>query len=68
MTADSHHNRTVPNFRLLDEGPYDLVIPNHFLELPAVRSLLGVINATELRRQVEALGGCDTTSLGLLYA
>ena len=56
------------DFLLLDEEPYDLVVPNHFLELPMVRSLLDVLKTRELRRQVEALGGYDTTSMGLLYA
>ena len=56
------------DFLLLDEEPYDLVIPNHFLELPAIHSLLDVLMTRELHRQVEALGGYDTTSMGLLYA
>ncbi len=56
------------DFLLLAEEPYDLVIPNHFLELPAVHSLLDILKTRELHRQVEALGGYDTTPMGLLYA
>jgi putative molybdopterin biosynthesis protein len=56
------------DFLLLDEEPYDLVIPDHFLELPAVRSLLDLLRTPELRRQVEALGGYDTTGMGLMCA
>jgi putative molybdopterin biosynthesis protein len=48
----------------LAEEPYELVIPSHFLELPAVEALLGVLRRPELRRQVEALGGYDASAMG----
>lgn len=43
---------------------YDLVIPDTFLELPAVRALLDLLGTPSLRSQVEALGGYDTTAMG----
>lgn len=52
------------DFLLLNEEPYDLVIPNHFLELPAVRSLMELLKLGDFRRQVESLGGYDTSSMG----
>jgi putative molybdopterin biosynthesis protein len=43
---------------------YDLVIPNHFLDLPAVQALLDTLRAAGVRAQVEALGGYDTSVMG----
>ena len=43
---------------------YDLVIPNHFLELRAVQALIDILRRPALRNQVEALGGYDTTGMG----
>lgn len=54
-------------FLPIDEEPYDLVIPNHFLNLPAVAQLLELLKSRELGRQVEALGGYDTTFMGKTY-
>jgi putative molybdopterin biosynthesis protein len=51
-------------FMPLNEEPYDLVIPRHFLELPSVKLLLDVLNTSMLRLQVGALGGYDTSSMG----
>lgn len=48
----------------LGQEPYELVIPNHFLELPAVEALLGVLRRPALRRQVEAMGGYDAAAMG----
>ncbi|MBN2238198.1 MAG: helix-turn-helix domain-containing protein [Dehalococcoidales bacterium] len=52
------------DFLLLSEEPYDLVIPNHYLELPAVQSLLDLLKLGDFRRQVESLGGYDTSEMG----
>ena len=46
------------------EEPYDLVIPNHFLELTAVQSLLSLLKLRDFRRQIESLGGYDTSPMG----
>jgi putative molybdopterin biosynthesis protein len=56
------------DFMLLNEEPYDLVIPSHFLNLPAVKTLLDVLTTSSLRLQVEALGGYDTSSMGKLVS
>ncbi len=49
----------------LGQERYDLVIPNHFLELPAVQRLLAALRRREFQRQVEALGGYDTSVMGV---
>jgi putative molybdopterin biosynthesis protein len=51
-------------FMPLNDEPYDLVIPRHFLELPSVKLLLDVLSSSRLRLQVGALGGYDTSSMG----
>ncbi|MDD5398251.1 MAG: substrate-binding domain-containing protein [Dehalococcoidia bacterium] len=56
------------DFLLLNEEPYDLVIPDHFLDLPAVQSLLRILKSRDLHRQVEALGGYDTSLMGIAYS
>ena len=56
------------DFLSLNEEPYDLVIPNHFLELPAIQSLLSLLKLRDFRRQIESLGGYDTTPMGTLYS
>jgi len=43
---------------------YELVVPNHFLDLPAVEALLGVLCRQGVRRQVEALEGYDVETMG----
>jgi len=48
----------------LAEEPYELVIPNHFLGLPAIEALLATLRRPELRKQVEALGGYDASAMG----
>ena len=53
------------DFLSLNEEPYDLVIPNHFLELPAIQSLLELLKLRDFRRQIESLGGYDTTPMGV---
>jgi len=57
---------TTWTFYPLNEEPYDLVIPNHFLELPAIQSLLALLKLRNFRRQIESLGGYDTTPMGTL--
>lgn len=52
------------DFLLLSEEPYDLVIPNHFFNLPAVTILMETLKMKSFQRQVEALGGYDTASMG----
>jgi putative molybdopterin biosynthesis protein len=46
------------------EERYDLVLPNAFLDLPAVGALLDALRRPALRRQVEALGGYDVAPMG----
>ena len=55
------------DFLALNEEPYDLVIPNHFLELPAVQSLLSLLKLRDFRRQIESLGGYDTAPMGTVF-
>jgi putative molybdopterin biosynthesis protein len=43
---------------------YDLVIPRHFLDLPAVQALLDLLRRASVRAQVEALGGYDAAAMG----
>lgn len=48
----------------LAEEPYELVVPNHFLELPAVEALLGMLRRPAIQEQVEALTGYDASAMG----
>ncbi|MDZ7778395.1 MAG: substrate-binding domain-containing protein [Gemmatimonadota bacterium] len=48
----------------LAEEPYELVVPDHFLDLPAVEALLGELRRPALRHQVEALTGYDGSVMG----
>jgi len=52
------------DFMLLNEEPYDLVIPNHFLNLPTIQSLLSLLKLKQLRHQIESLGGYDIRYMG----
>lgn len=45
--------------------PYELIIPDHFLDLPAVAALLDVLRLPGIQAQVEALQGYDTAAMGL---
>jgi hypothetical protein len=36
------------------------------MDLPAVRTLLDLLNRGKLQRQLQALGGCDTSRTGQL--
>src|SRR5690606_8907056 len=44
--------------------PYELIIPDHFLDLPAVGALLDLLRRPGIRAQVEALQGYDTSAMG----
>jgi molybdate-binding protein/DNA-binding XRE family transcriptional regulator len=48
----------------LAEEPYELVIPDHFLELPAVVALMKALRRGAVREQVEALSGYDAAAMG----
>lgn len=48
----------------LREEAYDLVVPDAFLDLPAVDAFLGLLRRPGVRTQVEALGGYDVASMG----
>lgn len=43
---------------------YELVVPDHFLDLPAVQALLDVLRRPTVRSQVEALQGYDGEGMG----
>jgi putative molybdopterin biosynthesis protein len=43
---------------------YELVIPNHFLDLPATREMLKLFRRGSVRDQFEALDGYDCRSMG----
>jgi molybdate-binding protein/DNA-binding XRE family transcriptional regulator len=43
---------------------YDLAIRRRHLELPAIQMLLDTLNRTTFRRELETLGGYDTSSAG----
>ncbi|MEX2471142.1 MAG: substrate-binding domain-containing protein [Gemmatimonadota bacterium] len=45
--------------------PYELVVPDHFLDLPAVDALLSLLRRPAMREQVEALTGYDAASMGV---
>lgn len=48
----------------LEEERYDLVIPDHLLDDPAVGALLDLLGSASLRGQVESLGGYDVSPMG----
>lgn len=52
------------DFIPLGSERYDLVIPDHFLDIGPVQQLLDSLRRAELRSRVEALGGYDTTNMG----
>ncbi len=43
---------------------YELIVPDHFLDLPAVGALLDVLRRPGVRAQVEALQGYDAAHMG----
>lgn len=44
--------------------PYELIIPNHFLDLPATQALLETLRRPGVHTQIEALGGYDLSKMG----
>ena len=52
-------------FVLLEEERYDLVIPDHLIDEPGVQTLLDLLRRPGLHRRIEALGGYDTSQMGL---
>ena len=51
-------------FVSLGQERYDFVIPNHFIDLPAVQAFIETLKRPYPRRQVEALGGYDVSPMG----
>ena len=43
---------------------YDLAIRRQHLDLPGIRALLDVLNRSQFRRELDSLGGYDTTGAG----
>jgi putative molybdopterin biosynthesis protein len=43
---------------------YELIIPDHFLDLPAVGALLDLLRSPNVRSQVGAIRGYDVTGMG----
>jgi molybdate-binding protein/DNA-binding XRE family transcriptional regulator len=52
------------DFVPLETEPYELIVPNHFLELPAVRLMIDTLRRPAIRGQVEAFGGYDGARMG----
>ena len=44
--------------------PYELIVPDHFLDLAAVQALLDALRRPGVRSQVEALQGYDGRGMG----
>jgi molybdate-binding protein len=56
------------DFTPLSEEPYDLVVPNVFLNSPPIQRLLELLRLNKLRRQIDLLRGYDTSSMGLTFS
>ncbi len=56
------------DFVPLSTERYDLAIPMQHYESPLVEPLLSLIRSDDFKRKVEALGGYDTASTGLVAA
>ena len=56
------------DFIPLKSERYDLVMRRRTLQLPAVQSLLDVLQRTTLRRELEVFAGYDTTQTGTVRA
>jgi putative molybdopterin biosynthesis protein len=52
------------DFIPLAEERYDLVIPNHFLDLEGIGALLDLLHRPTVRLEVESLGGYDISAMG----
>ena len=53
------------DFIRLEAERYDLVVPDHLLNDPAVQALLDILRRDEVHRRVESLGGYDASEMGL---
>ena len=53
------------DFLPLEEERYDLVIPNHFLDVPAVQALLDLLRMPSVQRKVETVAGYDISGMGI---
>ena len=53
------------DFIPLEAERYDLVVPDHLLNDPAVQALLDILRRDEVHRRVESLGGYDASEMGL---
>ncbi len=53
------------DFLPLEEERYDLVIPDHFMNEPAVQMLLDLLRRPSVRRKVETLAGYDAAGMGI---
>ncbi|PKB65414.1 MAG: hypothetical protein BZY80_00325 [SAR202 cluster bacterium Io17-Chloro-G2] len=53
------------DFLPLEEERYDLAVPNHFLNEPAVQTLLELLRTPSVQRKVEALAGYDVAGMGV---
>lgn len=53
------------DFLPLEEERYDLVIPDHFLDEPAVQILLDLLRMPSVHRKVETLAGYDVAGMGI---
>ena len=53
------------DFLPLEEERYDLAIPNHFLDVPAVQILLDLLRTPTVQRKVETLAGYDIAEMGI---
>ena len=47
---------------------YDLIIPREFYDSELLRPLLSLIRSDEFKREVEALGGYDVSTMGRVVA
>ena len=56
------------DFVPLQTEQYDLVIPLEFYESDLIQPLMSLVRGDEFRRQVEALGGYDTSTMGQVVA
>ena len=56
------------DFIPLLEERYDLVIPREHYESPVLRPVLEVLRDPAFARQVEAMGGYDTSPMGQVVA
>lgn len=45
---------------------FDLVIPDRYWDLPSVQAMMDALNRASLRKELEALGGYDTSHTGSL--